>query len=137
MINFLDLKQVDEMVRSLERMDEKYFAPITFSNYTIQLGAGAKAFSTPQLYFGRIVSYQNVEMTFSETIKDQMQIIAPYIDERFNGFSWAKYFNYEKFNYHQKKKYLAPSHIGANIPLKDVSTIVREIYKVSRLKMFF
>lgn len=127
----MNKEEINQLLLTLNRKDDYRFEDINFSNFTIKIAAGLRAYSEPRRFMGKLFSYKSIQVQIFETVKDQDRIIKPLDDERFQKFGWAKHFSYEKNNSEYN------SSIGYCVPIKDISGMIHEIYRVSKLKMFF
>lgn len=132
MIDYLSLQEIRQMFNSLERFSDNEFNNIDVATFQVKIYAGAQGLCVPQRFLGRLNSYQSVQVGISEKVKEEVRLIKPLNDERFANFAWAQY-----FYYHGHNKKIIPSYMATYVPLEQVSIMIREIYKVSRLKMFF
>lgn len=137
-MNYLNVNEVQERLRSLTRVpiDDAIisgeFTPLACNHFTIHFSAGTFAYSEPHLALDNLLYYDSIQILIREDIKDGYIDICPQVDERFKSFSWAKYFTY--INRHGKP---TPSYMGTYLPQPEVLQLIREVYKVSRLRLFF
>lgn len=132
MINYLDLHQINSLLCSLERQGSNQFNVITISDFIISISAGAVSLSNPKKFLPKLSDYKEVEIELIEYINHLSRIINPLNDDRFKSFSWANYFSYSDRN-----NKIMSSSMAAYVPLQAVPVMIRDIYKISKLKVFF
>ena len=133
-MDYTDIQQIKHHLKSLTRVEDvsgDWFEKIFFNDFEIHLSAGPASFSEPVTYLNNLLYYQSIQVAIYETVKQQLHAIAPLSDDRFRNFSWSKYFIYSDYKGERN------SYIGTRIPLDEVCQLIREIYKTSRLKIFF
>lgn len=130
MASFLNKDEIHQMLMLLPRNDFS-FEDIKVSNFRIVISAGLRAFSEPRRFMGKLFSYKSVQVQFFEVVNGEERIIKPLTDERFQKFTWSKHFSFEKNNT------ISYSSMGYYMPIKEISTMIHEIYRVSKLKVFF
>lgn len=136
-MNLTNVTEIRELLGSLTRKPSSkdkssYFNKITFNKFFIELYAGPKSLSEPPVEFDQILYYDKIQVAIYEFIKEEECAILPGTDTRFAGFDWNKYFTYT-----DGKGKLKPSYMGAGVPITEVISLIRDVYKVSRLKIFF
>lgn len=89
----------------------------------------------PHVNLDKVTYYKAVGILIYETIKGQEHQVLPQTDVRFQSFDWVKYFQYEDTTFSNGKT--KESYMGSRIPLAEVIQLVRDVYKISRLKMFY
>ena len=102
------------------------------NDFSLRISAGADAFSEPHTNLDKITFYKSVGVLIYETTKEQEHQVLPQIDVRFQSFDWVKYFQYEDGSGKTKESYM-----GSRIPLAEMVQLIRDVYKISRLKMFY
>ena len=140
MENFLDISKIMAHLSVLERpsiFDRDshqwiYFQPIYLNGFEVEIGAGIGSFSEPYSDLDKITYYKTVQVSVYEIIKGEKTVIKPGVDERFRNFVWSKHFVHVDKNGNRKESY-----IGDRVPLNEVCQMIREIYKISRLKLFY
>ena len=141
-MNYLNPTEIKQHLGTLKRFydDSGYFDPLIINGFVITIYGGSKAFCIPQTYYDNILHYKRVQLHITEQIKDNQDLIftvreesiSPTRDSRFSGFPWIKYFTYA-----DRTGKPLPSHMGSRVPLDEVCQIIRDTYKISRLKIFF
>jgi hypothetical protein len=134
-MNYLSLNDIRQYLGSITKSaagDRLYFNDIKFNGFMITFFAGKSAYCDPPVIYDNLLYYKTLQIDIVETIKDSTHVVCPLKDERFASFTWAKYFNYSS-----NTNILTPSHMGSHIPLDEVFQLIRDVYKVSRLKAFF
>ncbi len=131
---FLNINQIMLHLDSLQRIDvpPNMFDIIKFSNFEIETMAGIGTFCEPYLRLSRLTYYTSVQVSLYENIKGERHLLKPKTDLRFDKFTWAKYFTYADVRGNLKDSYM-----GNRVPLEELCSMIREVYKVSRLKMFY
>ena len=109
-----------------------FFNRIEFNDFNIQFFAGKKALCEPAVDYDLLTSYNSIQLCILEIIKESEGAISPSVDERFSGFGWTKYFSYQT-----QKGQTRASFMAERVPLAEVPQIIRDVYKISRLKIFF
>ena len=131
MTKFSNKEEIHQALTILKRDGELQFENIEVSNFKIVIGGGLRAFSDPRRFIGKLFSYKSVQIQIFEIVNGEERIIKPLSDERFQKFTWAKYFAFEK------NGTSSPSSMGYYVPSKEIPTMIHEIYRVSKLKVFF
>lgn len=131
-MNYLDLLEIKKYLSLLKREESGSFPSVQFNNFEIELWAGPGAFCSPMMDYSNLMYYESIQVGVYEMIKEQKCAIAPSGDARFHHFDWIKHFHYFDGKGVQKDSYM-----GTRIPLNEVCHLIREVYKVSRLKMFY
>jgi hypothetical protein len=139
-MNYLNLTEVRQHIGSLTRSvaqesKELYFGSIIFDAFDIKLYAGRRAYCQPNKLLDNLLDYTHLQIMIDEVLNNspgKPNAIKPFGDERFSKFEWAKYFTY--LNH---KGVIKPSYMGAHVPLADACCLVRDFYKLSRLKIFY
>ena len=131
-MNYTNVTEIKKYLESLKRQGKNYFGKIEFNNFFIELTAGQIAMCEPKVYYNNILHYKKIQVSIHEIIREEEYAISPNRDERFAGFAWTKYFTY--FN---NKAQVTPSYIGDRIPVTEVIDLIRDTYKISRLKIFY
>lgn len=114
------------------------FQPIDCGHFIVHLSAGEASLSTPHHnVHDSLGGYSHIQIAIEEkSTKATVDSLSHYVctgkDERFQGFSWRKYFFYPLTDGKTQ-----PSYIGGQVPLKDATYLVKDCYKLSRLKIFF
>jgi hypothetical protein len=129
-MDFSNLEDIKKHLASLKK-DGDFFNTVSFNGFKIQFVIGA-AWSEPYHEFDSPLYYKSLGILIYEDIRDEKHQVAPSTDSRFQNFDWAKYFYYT--NGHGKIK---ASYMGSKIPLAESIQLVRDIYKVSRLSVFY
>lgn len=134
MINYLDLDQINSLLSDLKKegWHTNQFNNIVISNFIISISGGTGAFSDPKEFLSNFYNYKKLEVELIEFTNHSNRIIKPLEDDRFKNFSWTNYFHYLNIN-----DKFQPSSIGAYVPREIISIMIRDIYKVSKLKAFF
>ena len=135
-MNYLNLPDIKQYLGTLERAyvenNTSYFNKISFNHFDIEFYAGSGALCEPHVNLDQLIFYKKLQLSLYETIRDEVHAISPGTDNRFSGFSWANY-----FSYYNSKGILKGSYMGDKIPIAEVCQLIRDVYKVSRLKIFF
>jgi hypothetical protein len=137
-MDYLNLKNIEAHLHSLTKVSNEEsllfgeFVPINCGTFTVHLSAGKSSLSNPQLELNNVLYYDSVQIMIRESVKDQLLDICPLSDDRFKGFDWAKHFTYVS-----RLGNVLPSYMGAYVPKQDVLQLIREVYRVSRLRTFF
>jgi hypothetical protein len=136
-MNYLDLSEIRQHLGTLKRLTPDDlaicdFEHIKFNGFEIGFYAGGGDASEPQNNFDNLLHYKTIQIGLFETIKESDHTIQPMTDERFRGFLWSSYFIFI-----DNKGLVQPSYMGFKIPLNDVCQLIKDVYKVSRLKMFY
>jgi hypothetical protein len=132
-MNFLNLTDIKQHLGTLKRFEGAApFNHICFNGFEICFYAGPKAFCEPIALYDNLLHYETIQIHIAENIKEADEVIAPSIDNRFQNFDWCKYFKYDNGKIKDKNSYM-----GSNIPLNEVCQLIKDVYKVSRLKIFF
>lgn len=139
-MNYLDLTEVKQHIGNLKRSTSQeskqlYFGSITFNMFTINFYAGCNAYCHPNKVFDSLLDYSQIQISANEILNkspDKPNAVKPAYDVRFSKFEWAKYFTYP-----DNKGVIKPSYMGTYVPLDDAFHLVRDFYKVSRLKIFY
>jgi hypothetical protein len=135
-MNFLNLSDIRKHLGTLEREyvenNASYFNKVSFNHFDMEFYAGNGALSEPHVDLGNLTYYKKLQLSLYENIRDQAHAISPGMDDRFSGFDWAKY-----FVYYNSKGIQKTSYMGDRIPMSEVCQLIRDVYKVSRLKIFF
>lgn len=109
-----------------------YFNGISVNNFTIDFFAGNKSCCEPKGTFNSLLHYKKIQIYIREDVRGIGNAIRPTKDDRFAGFDWAKYFVYINSNGRTSGSYM-----GEYIPIEEAYQLIRDVYKVSRLKVFF
>ena len=136
-MNFTNLNDIREHLDSLKRKasndnNASYFSKLEINSFYLDLFAGHKALCEPRLVFDNLLHYKKIQLSINEKIKEQEHAISPGIDSRFVGFPWLKYFTYVN-----SKSQVKPSYMGEMIPIDEAISLIRDVYKIGRLKIFF
>lgn len=131
MVAFSNKDEIHQMLTLLERNDDLNFEDIKVSNFRIVISAGLRAFCEPRRFMGKLFSYESVQVQIFEVVNGEERIIKPLVDDRFQKFTWSKHFSFDKHNT------MSFSSMGYCMPIKEISTMIHEIYRVSKLKVFF
>jgi hypothetical protein len=111
------------------------FHTINCGHFIVHLAAGIDSLSVPKSnVYDKINDYTNIQVFIEEKSPkiSEMRFVNPGKDDRFQGFGWRKYFYY--INYDGKTH---PSYIGTQVAIKDILSLIKDCYKLSRLKIFF
>lgn len=145
-MDFSNLNDIERYLSSLKRisygefLDGDYlssdeFQPIDCGHFIVHISAGKNSLSTPNNnIYNRITDYSHLQVIIQENIKgsESIQVIKPAEDNRFANLEWSNLFKY--------KDYLGKNHetyLGKTIPIKNLLQIIKDCYKLSRLKIFF
>lgn len=131
-MDLLNLQEIKNYLSSLQKDTAGHFKGINFNNNHIYIAAGNSNFCSPRANFSSLSHYTHIQMGIYETVRSVQRIISPLNDERYKNFAWAKYFVYL-----DNKNTLSPSYMGKEIPLNIASQLIKDVYKMSRLKAFF
>lgn len=139
-MNYLDLTEIRQHLGSLERSPAAedrgfHFATLTINTFIVAFYAGHSRYCQPSRVLDNLLDYSKIQIRINEMIinpPDKLNAIRPSLDTRFSSFEWIKYFGFI-----DSKGALRPSYMGLEIPLDDVCLLIRDIYKISRLKMFY
>lgn len=137
-MNFLDLVEVKKHLGFLKRAGDpstvqNRFESIRVNNFEIHIYAGYMTFSIPPNQLDNLLHYSHVQVSILEFDRNNtIHTISPINDERFQYLEWSKFFTYKNSQGQDKGSYM-----GAVVPLDDVCKLIREIYKISRLKLFY
>ena len=141
-MNYLNPTEIKQHLGTLKRFyyGSGYFDPLMINGFVITIYGGPKAFCIPLDCFDNILYYHKVQLHITERTKDNQDLplaikeesISPTKDNRFSSFAWTEYFTYA-----DEAGKIQPSHIGCKIPLDQVCQIIKDVYKLSRLKIFF
>ena len=136
-MNYLNLIDIREHLGTLKRsssIDNKsgYFEKVFFNHFNIELHASNVSLCEPRDNYDCLLHYQKIQLALYEDIREQEHAISPCIDTRFSGFDWTKY-----FVYYNSKGIKKPSYMGEYVPVAEVCQLIRDVYKVSRLKIFY
>lgn len=136
-MNYSNLIDIREHLGTLKRSSSLenrngYFNKVSFNYFNIEIHASNSSLCEPRVNYDCLLHYQKIQVAFYEDIREQEHAISPGADARFSGFDWAKY-----FAYYNSKGIEKASYMGDNIPVVEVCQLIRDIYKVSRLKIFY
>lgn len=139
-MNFTNLNDIREYLESFKRIphdpskrtNANYFGRIDLNNFHLEISAGTKALCEPRVFYDDILHYKKIQVGIHETVREREDAVQPGTDDRFKGFEWLKYFTYIN-----SKGQVKTSYMGDMIPITDFISIIRDVYKVSRLKIFF
>lgn len=139
-MNFNNLDDIKEHLNSFKRTpldpstnaNANYFGKIELNSFYINFMAGDKSLCEPRTFFDEFMFYKKVQVSINEIIKGQEHAVQPCTDDRFKGFEWLKYFTYTN-----TKGQIKTSYMGDMVPIGDVMNLIRDVYKISRLKIFF
>jgi hypothetical protein len=132
-MELLDLVKIEQLLGTLKRFEGAApFNHICFNEFEICFYAGPKTFSEPTVLYDSLLYYKTIQIHISENIKGVNETIAPGNDNRFQNFDWCKHFKYSDGNGKNKNSYM-----GSYVPLEEVCRLIKDVYKVSRLKIFF
>ena len=139
-MNFTNRIDIRNSLEKLKRVphdpsksaNQSFFGKIDIDCFYIDIMAGTIACCHPRVQFDYLGHYKKITVGIYEVIKEQEHAISPNQDDRFNGFPWLKYFTYTT-----TKGISKPSYMGEMIPMDEVVSLIRDLYKVSRLKIFF
>jgi hypothetical protein len=133
-MDFSNPADIKSHLASLEREDSDYqfWQRVVLNDFSLRISAGTEAFSEPHVNLDKITYYRSVGVLIYEFIKGQEHQVAPQSDVRFQTFDWVKYFQYEDGSGKTKESYM-----GSRIPLAETIQLIRDVYKISRLKMFY
>jgi hypothetical protein len=142
-MNYSNLSEIEELVKSLPRQPsftdapilfEGGFKPIIIDSFEIHLFASKSSYCLPHETLDSLSEYDSVQVHIEETLakQEQKSLILPYTDERFSYFEWKNYFYYDNGGNRRQGSY-----IGSRVPLKVVYQIVKDINKLSKLRTFF
>lgn len=141
-MDFKNLFEIKEHLSSINRslpedcLTLGEFTPINCDLFLVRLAASTSAFSKPSVdCYDKITDYTHVQVMIEERsqLQKEAQIITcPISDERFKMFGWSKYFVYQGFD-----NKIINSYIGSYIPIGEIPQLIRDVNKISRLKMFF
>jgi hypothetical protein len=140
-MNLLDLSEIRRHLGTIQRCNDEnskqiFFNRIKFNGFEINFYAGPKAFCEPPSLLDSLLDYKKIQIGIDEHMKGfdggAEHTISPMIDERFHNFNWAQYFFYSDSN-----GVIKSSYMGNQIPLNDVCQLVKDVYKISRLKIFY
>lgn len=136
-------KNLDIILNSLSRVTSRNnelpdmfntnvcFEPITFNNFKIILIGGIEMFSEPQVYYDKAANYYSLQVYILENVNSMCRIIKPSQDIRLQKYPWVKYFIFNEMNQN-----IALYH-GKFIPIKDVYQLISDVYRISKLTLFF
>jgi len=135
-MNLLDLADVKRYLGSIERrsFDNNmiFYNDVKIGNdFLVTIFAGNFTFCDPPLMFDNLLNYKAISIGLTEIIKGEQHDIHPSTDSRFQNFSWASYFN------QSSKGINIAQYMGLSIPLEQVYQIIKDVYKISRLKVFY
>ena len=138
-MNFTNISEIKDHLNSLKRIFSiennvsyiNIFSKIELNNFYLELYAGPRALCEPRVMYDNILHYAKIQVAIYEIIKELEHAISPSIDNRFAGFEWVKYFTYTNL-----KDKVKPSYMGEMIPMSDVILLIRDVFKISRLKAF-
>lgn len=141
-MDLLNLREIEEHLHTLVKIPEDdsivkgEFTPIDCNLFIIRLSAGLDCFCKPRIgCYTNIMDYTHIQVMIQEKLRsnlDLITLITPAGDSRFKGFGWSKYFHYDDF-----KGKTNDSYIGSNVPVEEVPRLIKDAYKISRLKIFF
>jgi hypothetical protein len=136
-MELLNLVKIKQLLGTLERshisnINETFFNSISFNGFEVEFFAGPKSFCEPAVSYDTLLHYKTLQLYIVETVKESKEAILPGKDNRFQNFDWCKY-----FTYHDGKVKDKLSYMGCNVPLDEVCRLIKDVYKVSRLKIFF
>lgn len=136
-MELLDLVKIKQLLGSLERSVVEnnigcYFNCLVFNGFEICFYAGTKAFCEPKVSYDTLLHYKTIQLDIIEVVKGFNDVVQPGSDNRFKNFSWCKYFTHLDNKGKDKNSYM-----GCNIPLDEVCQLIKDVYKISRLKIFF
>jgi len=132
-LDYLDRESIREYLLSLERGDNETFAELEVNGFQIRLCAGECTFSFPQSnQYSKLHEYEGVEVYITESLRAIDTVLFPLDDSRFKTLSWAMY-----FDYFDNQNNLKTSSLGNCVPFEELPDIIRDVYKISRLKLFY
>lgn len=141
-MDFSSIKRIKEQLSSLEKISDDEalikgeFTPIDCDLFIVRLAGGAECFCKPRCgYYTNVTDYTHIQVMIQEKSRQESDLIVmiqPASDDRFKGFAWANYFHYSDF---QGK--INNSYIGSNVPLGEIPQLIKDIYKINKLKIFF
>ena len=132
-MNYNNIAEIYNLLSESSRQDSfgDVFESIHFNGFNIQISAGDRSFSSPSRRYSQLIHYDGVQVEIREAIRDEEHSICPEQDERFKNFDWSVYFSFIDANGNHKSSYIG------TVPLHTVCEVIRSIYKVSRMKMFY
>jgi hypothetical protein len=137
--NPLDLSSIRQYLGTIQRNAESsshFFTRMEMNSFAIDLCAGDASLCEPLLYYDNLLYYQKIQVHLHEFTGPDSQYsiltIAPFHDSRFEKFSWAQYFTY--FDSSGKSYF---SYTGSFIPMNQVCQMLKDLYRISRLKSFY
>lgn len=136
-MNYLNLSDIREVLGTLKRLgsienNASYFNKVSFNDFDIEFYVGNKALCEPHVIHDNLLHYQKVQIGLYENIREEECAIFPGSDSRFIGFDWIKY-----FFYYDTKGIEKLSYMGDRIPMAEACQLIRDVYKVSRLRIFY
>ena len=132
-MNYLNLIDIREHLGTLKRTEPVgYFEKVSLNHFNIAFYANNSALCEPRANYNCLLHYQKIQVALYEDIRDLESAISPCLDARFSGFDWTKY-----FVYYNSKGIEKPSYMGEKIPVAEVCQLIRDVFKVSRLKIFY
>jgi hypothetical protein len=131
-MDYLNLLEIKQNIKSLKRINDYFFNNVTFNYFRIDFYAGTGALCRPNSTLDNLLFYETIQLSITEIIKEDQNIIRPPEDDRFRNFIWSKYFNYIDSNGKVK-----PSYMADNIPAEEACQLIRDVYKISRLTIFY
>ena len=134
-MDFSNTVDIKSHLASLEREEDsncQFWQRVRLNDLSLRISAGDGAFSEPHVNLDKITFYSSVSVLIYETIKGLEHQVLPQTDVRFQSFDWVKYFQFEN-----SLGKIQESYMGSRIPLAEMVQLVRDVFKISRLKMFY